>query len=260
MSRFTVFFLLQVLCITPLFAQGFEFTRIEQATTDPGGMEFEMLSSHCIGKDHAESVHLLGLKQEYGVTPKLMAAFTIGMTQAAFSSSNESEVGYDLTVGTAWKYRLVDSSMEPWGLALCTELGACREQALAVLRVVMDTDLGQHKLAFNLRGEAGYSYGTGEDLGWNIAEVPVDFLLGYMYRFSTRFHAGVELIQRTRVLNGSFHRHTLECGPTFAVMGDGWFLLVNALPRLDRGLAMSGSVDRRSESRVDALLQLAVAL
>ncbi len=235
--------------------QSFEFVRVEQSLPEPGGWEFEMVSAHAVGVTRVASALSIGIKNEWSLGTEGIGMVGATLCQDAMRQGGESDLAYAgaLAVGAKVRIRQEDEMLP--GIALYADLGFSRDEAAAVLRVILDKRWDRHAVAFNLYGARSLSW-QGD---WR-EDYPLDLVAGYQFALTPRLHVGIEAVQSNHYTTEGWSHSAFGVGPTLAWMGDGWFLLFHALPRMEHRYHPERCGPEAMDESVDARVQVAVGL
>ncbi len=162
----------------------------ETATLPEGARELEIWTTARVGRDGYYSRMENRLEFEWGVTDNLQSALyfnTKGILQG--SGSDLEKKTYYPSVSWEWKYRLLNRSTSPVGIALYGELGYAPHEAEVELKLLADKRIGKVLVAVNFVFEREYKY-VNSDVSKTEDILELD--LGISYSVSPKLALGFE--------------------------------------------------------------------
>ena len=196
----------------------------------PGDVTVELLHTsrfgHAEGEFHAMDQYL---EFEVGVSHRLQAAFSLTRFQEDEAHDDaaiqdQAEVG----INTEWKWR-INHPDKKTGLGFFGGVGYHGSLVNLEYRLILDRSQGKHLWAFNMGSELELQTKKEEE---EHKKLPLELDLAYMYHFSHKFGAGIEILDCNDLSNGHWNNSILYAGPTLNYHKEHWFVVANFLPQL----------------------------
>jgi hypothetical protein len=201
----------------------------ESAVLAPGDRELEIWTTYRNGRDTRYTRFDERLEFEIGLVPGLQTSFYLNITAIGQEASGqELSKSTEVSVSNEWKWRLLDSSLDPIGLALYFEVTGAVDELELEGKLIVDKRIGNFLIAANFVAEHEWEYGigqTGKDLH-------LDGYLSAGWFFTPRFMIGVEAWNANIISGGTWEHSAFFLGPVASYTGDGWWVTLTALPQL----------------------------
>src|SRR5262249_59600245 len=154
-----------VLLGVPLVARAndrhFSYT-YESAVLAPGEKELEVWTTYRNGRDNRYTRFDERLEFEIGLVPGLQTSFYLNLSGIGQEVNKELQKSTELSVSNEWKWRLLDSSADPIGLALYFEITGATDELELEGKIIVDKRIGPLLIAANFVAEHEWEYGIGE--------------------------------------------------------------------------------------------------
>lgn len=208
----------------------FTFT-YESGVLPPQGKEIELWVTPRIGREDFYSRFDLRVEYEIGLTDRLQTALYLNSKALAKETDGgEKETEFEFAgVSSEWKYKLFDPVADPLGFALYGEVTGSPDELELEAKLIVDKRIGNVLLVANLVLENEWEFEPDEtEREFKLVET-----LGLTYFFTSRFSAGLELVNHNEWPDGGGLEHSaLFLGPTFSYAEKGWWVALSVLPQL----------------------------
>jgi hypothetical protein len=176
---------------------------------------------------------------------------------------NEQSFGFS----NEWKYKLMDATSDPIGLALYGEGSVTTTELELEGKIILDKQIDQLLLAFNAVGE--HSIVNGIDASSKAAmqtEEIMELDAGAAYFVTPSFTVGLEArehIKRPPGFEGGGTYSAFFAGPTLSVAGPNWWSAVSIMPQIggssknEDGAVSADKLELVQHEKLEARLVLA---
>lgn len=201
---------------------------------NPGDLEIEPWTTASLGKDQFFYGLDNRLEIETGVTQGFQIAFYLNTSATLFDTGTGADrvrsrdfVWDGISLEGKWK--LMDSSADPFGLALYFEPGLAQDEAELEFKVILDKRLDQLLFAANVVGE--YEWGFGDVV--LARELKLELDLGASYQLTPSFSVGVEARSANVLPNGEGWAHSsVFAGPVLSWRSKSLWMAASVMPQL----------------------------
>ncbi len=211
-------------------ARHFTYT-YESAVLPADEKEIEAWHTEKAGKDRYYHAIDQRLEIEWGITGRLQGAFYLNFSSeqtediyGTYSKSNKL-FGSSLEL----KYRILDQSQSPIGIALYGEVLSKAHETEAEFKLIMDKRVGPILLAANLIGEREWVYQAGKNEVEDMfgASVGISFLPGAGLSLGAELYMANEYKKGEGIGKKSFYG-----GPNLSYDAGSWWFSLSLMPRL----------------------------
>jgi len=226
-------------------------------TLPPGSFELEPWVTSRLGKEAFYAGHDLRLELEYGLLDgfQLAAYVNAGL---AFADVGDGRIAGTFSfdgVSLEAKWKLLDSTADPVGLALYFEPTLAPGALELEARVIVDKRLGDLVLAGNLAAEYEFEYPKGV----LTRELKLELDLGASYQVTDWLSVGLELKNVNVSPVGEGWQHgAVFLGPVVGVRWAGGWATLSVMPQLFSLVGPSPDLDEHE--RLEARFLLGVHL
>ena len=226
-------------------------------TLPPGSFELEPWFTSRIGKEAFYVGNDVRLELEYGLLDGLQLAAYVNFGFAFADQGDGRRVGslsFD-GVSLEAKWKLLDASADPVGLALYFEPTLAPGALELEARVIVDKRLGDLVLAANVAAEYEFEYPDGV----LTRELKLELDLGASYQVTDWLSVGLELKNdNVSPVGQGWRNSALFLGPVVGVRWKGGWAALSVLPQL---VSLTGpSPDLDEHERLEARLLVGVHL
>lgn len=234
--------LLAALGSTAVRAEERVLTRsITSAVLPRGGKELELWLTPRLGRQNFYARFDHRSELELGLTDALQMALYLNVTSKAVGTGvvdTAPDESLSASVSNEWKYKFLDASADPVGLALYGEVTAALDEAELEVKAILDKRLGRLLLALNLIGEQALEW-EGDEVAWVRVFAQT---AGVSYQVTPRFSAGLEAYTRFLWEGRRYAGGALFGGPVVAYASKSWWGTLSLTPQL-RGFKSSAHRD-----------------
>lgn len=233
-----------LICSNIANAQDRTFVRTYQSNTLPkGAKDIELCHTFRTGRQYFYNRLDQRLELEAGLTDKLQTSLYLNVEYSAEGAHLDTLGGIADTlidgissstlfsVSSEWKLKLSDPVANAVGSALYVELTFSPTEFEFEGKLILDKKTESNSVALNLVGE--YEVGLDVKKGKTIKEeeFKAEVDLAYMHMFKPNVGLGLEVVQKNVLVGNKLEHAALFGGPSLFYSGDGFFIILNALPQ-----------------------------
>lgn len=243
MKKAILFSIITIASIS-ITAQDRNFVRTYQSTTlAKGAKDLEAWNTFKTGRQYFYNRLDQRLELEMGLTDKLQTSVYLNIEYAAQGAHLDTLGGIAdstidgisesalFSVSSEWKLKLSDPVANAIGSALYAELTIAPTEFELEGKLILDKKNEKNVFALNLVAEyeAGFTVKKGKTILEE--EFKAEFDLAYMRMLKPHVGLGLEVRQHNVFVAGEKEHSALFGGPTLFYSGNGFFIILNALPQ-----------------------------
>ncbi len=233
---FSIFFSFFIASKTT-FANRRHFTyAYESAVLPKGAREIEIWNT--LRLNHKDFYRGLDNRTEFefGLGGNLQTSLYLNLSTASEFTSGIIENEFIFGISNEWKYRLMDATADPIGLALYAE-GSLRSDEIELEgKIILDKQIDNFLIAFNAIGEHSFVTGINSSgLAETQPENILEFVGGVAFFLTPSFTIGIEARQHTKrppVLEGGGVYSAFFAGPSISASGANWWSALSIMPQI----------------------------
>ncbi|MCX6296063.1 MAG: hypothetical protein NTX97_08350 [Bacteroidetes bacterium] len=226
------------------YAQDRTFVRTYQSTTLPKDTkDLELCNTFRTGRQYFYNRLDQRLELEVGLTDKLQTSVYLNVEYSAEGAHLDTlgsiaDTSIDgifrstlFSVSSEWKLKLSDPVANAIGSAIYAELTFSPTEFEFEGKLILDKKTENNSVALNIVGEyeVGFDIKKGKTIKEEAFKPEVD--IAYMHMFKPNVGLGLEVVQKNVLVSNKLEHAALFGGPSLFYSGDGFFIILNALPQ-----------------------------
>ena len=201
----------------------------ESAVLPAGGHEFEVSTTWRVGRTDVYSRLDQRAEFEYGITDRLLTALYLNWRKvSAYDPALDAMVSESEFSGVSseWKFKVLDRTADPVGLAGYVELSGDTDEAEVEAKLILDKTLGPVTLAYNAvtAGEWGW-----EPHAFANREREIEHVAGLTFAPGAAYAVGGEVRAHTAYAGDDENLGAVFAGPVFHLAHGEFWLTASCL-------------------------------
>ncbi|MDP4220412.1 MAG: hypothetical protein Q8916_12390 [Bacteroidota bacterium] len=238
----------------------------ESAVLPKGGREIELWNTLRLNRKDFYRGLDNRTEFEFGLGGNLQTSLYLNLSIASEFADGAIQTEQSFGISNEWKYKLLDATADPVGLALYAEGELNTDEIELEGKVLLDKQIGDLLLVFNAIGDHSFVTGVVNGATDTQPENITEFVGGAAYFLTPSFTIGIEARQQTKkppLLEGGGSYSAFFVGPSISFAGPNWWTAFSVMPQLTgsgsdgSGVSESGKYELQQHEKVEGRLLLA---